>query len=184
MMKDDKNNRRPRRRDEKPSEFDSKLVDLARVTRVAAGGKKMRFRAVVVAGDRKFRVGVGVAKGLDVQQAVEKATKKATHSLMAVPIVAGSIEHEVEADFGASHVLLRPQTQGRGLVAGGVTRIICELAGIKNVSSKLLSRSRNKLNNALATMKALQKLKKVVVKAEEVTAKSQEEKTDEIITKV
>ncbi|MBI4138318.1 MAG: 30S ribosomal protein S5 [Candidatus Wildermuthbacteria bacterium] len=162
-MKDDRRFK-TRQRQEKPSEFDSKLVDLARVTRVAAGGRKMRFRAVVVAGDRKERVGVGVAKGLDVSQAVEKATKKAQQSLIVVPIIRETIGHEVEATFGASHVLLKPQTMGRGLVAGGVTRIICEKAGIKNISAKLLSRSRNKLNNAMATILALRKLQAIVKK--------------------
>jgi small subunit ribosomal protein S5 len=144
---------------EKKSEFDSKLVDLARVTRVAAGGKHFRFRATMVIGDGKGRVGIGVAKGLDVAQAIEKGTKAAQKRMITVPILKETIPHEVEAHFGASHVLLKPQKVGRGLVAGGVTRIICEKAGIKNVSAKLLSKTHNKLNNALATIKALQKLK-------------------------
>jgi small subunit ribosomal protein S5 len=118
------------------SEFDSKLVDLSRVT----------------------RVGVGIAKGADVAQAVEKATRKAQKSLITVPMTGGTIPHEVQASFGASQILLRPQRQGRGLVAGGVARIICEKAGIKNISAKMISRSRNKLNNAFATLAALQKL--------------------------
>jgi small subunit ribosomal protein S5 len=144
---------------EKKGEFDSKLVDLARVTRVAAGGKHFRFRAVMVVGDGKGKVGIGVAKGLDVAQAIEKGTRAAQRSMIIVPIAKDSIPHEVEAHFGASHVFLKPQKAGRGLVAGGVTRIICEKAGIKNISAKLLSKTHNKLNNALATMKALQKLK-------------------------
>lgn len=144
---------------EKKSEFDSKLVDLARVTRVAAGGKHFRFRAVIVAGDGKGRVGIGIAKGLDVAQAIEKGTKAAERKMITVPIEKETIPHEVEAHFGASHVLLKPQKIGRGLVAGGVTRTICEKAGIKNLSAKLLSKTHNKLNNALATIKALQKLK-------------------------
>lgn len=153
--------RRPQRsqRFERKSEFDSKLVDLARVTRVAAGGKHFRFRAVMVIGDGKGRVGLGVAKGLDVAQAIEKGTKSAERTMITVPIAKETIPHEVEASFGASHVLLKPQKIGRGLVAGGVTRIICEKAGIKNVSAKLLSKTHNKLNNALATIKALRKLK-------------------------
>lgn len=153
--------RRPQRSQQfkRKSEFDSKLVDLARVTRVAAGGKHFRFRAVMVVGDGKGRVGIGVAKGLDVAQAIEKGTKAAERKMITVPTVRETIPHEVEAHFGASHVLLKPQKVGRGLVAGGVTRIICEKAGIKNVSAKLLSKTHNKLNNALATIKALQKLK-------------------------
>ena len=144
---------------ERKSEFDSKLVDLARVTRVAAGGKHFRFRATMVVGDGKGRVGIGVAKGLDVAQAIEKGTKAAERKMITVPMVKETIPHEVEAHFGASHVLLKPQKIGRGLVAGGVTRIICEKAGIKNISAKLLSKTHNKLNNALATIQALQKLR-------------------------
>ena len=140
-------------------EFDSKLLDLARVTRVTGGGKQLRFRAVIVVGNKKSKVGIGVAKGKDVAQAVEKATRIAQKEVIEVPIFEESIMHEVEAKVGPARVLLRPQTKGRGLVAGGVVRVICSLVGIKNISSKLLSRSRNKLNIARATIKALQKLK-------------------------
>lgn len=148
-----------RGRQREQSEFDSKLVDLARVVRVSAGGRRFRFRAVVVAGDKKSRVGVGVAKGGDVAQAIEKATRKATKNLVNVPIVNETIPHEVQATFGASCVLLKPQKKGRGLVAGGVTRIIAEKAGIKNISAKTISKSRNKLNNAFATLAAIKKLR-------------------------
>lgn len=140
-------------------EFESKLLDLARVTRVTAGGKRLRFRAVVVVGDKIRRVGVGVAKGKDVAQAIEKATRIAKKNIIEIPIFEETITHQVEAKFGPARVLLRPQRKGRGLVAGGVVRVICNLAGIKNISSKLLSRSRNKLNNARATISALKKLK-------------------------
>lgn len=149
---------------EKKDEFDSKLLDLARVVRVAAGGRRFRFRAVVVVGDKQGKVGVGVAKGLDVAQAVEKATRLAKKNLVNVPIVEETIPHEVEAKFGPARVLLRPQRTGRGLVAGGTVRIICQLAGIKNISSKVLGRTGNKLNNAKATIEAFQKLKKTAVK--------------------
>lgn len=101
---------------------------------------------------------MGVAKGSDVAQAIEKATRQAKKSSILVPIVNGTIPHEVEAKFGASRILLRPQTGGRGLVAGGPVRIICEFAGIKNISGKFISKTHNKLNNALATIEALQKL--------------------------
>ena len=141
------------------SEFDSKLLDLARVTRVTKGGKQMRFRAVMVIGDKIKRVGVGVAKGLDVQQAVEKSTRLAKKNMMEVPIVDGTIPHEVYAKFGPAEILLRPQRKGRGLVAGGTVRIICSLGGIKNISSKVLGRTGNKLNNAMATIKALRKIR-------------------------
>jgi small subunit ribosomal protein S5 len=144
-----------------PSEFDSKLLDLARVTRVTKGGKQMRFKAVMVIGDKIKRVGVGVAKGLDVQQAVEKSTRMAKKNMMEIPIVNETIPHEVYAKFGAAEVLLRPQKKGRGLVAGGTIRVICALGGIKNISSKMLGRTGNKLNNAMATILALKKIKKL-----------------------
>jgi small subunit ribosomal protein S5 len=140
-------------------EFESKLLDLARVAHTRAGGKKLRFRAVVVTGNRAGKVGVGVASGLDVAQAVEKATYQSKRNLIDVPIVNETIPHEVYAKFGAAEVILKPQRKGRGLVAGGQVRVICQLAGIKNISSKLLGRTGNKINNARATIKALKLLK-------------------------
>jgi len=152
--------RKTQRNFERPKEeFESKLLDLARVVRVAAGGRRLRFRAVVVVGDQAGRVGLGVAKGLDVAQAVEKSTRLAKKNLITVPIIDETIPHEVSAKFGPARVILKPQRKGRGLVAGGTVRIICRLAGIKNISSKILSRTGNKLNNAQATIKALKKLK-------------------------
>ncbi len=147
------------RRDQIKDEFESKLLDLARVTRVTGGGKRMSFRAVVVAGDKKGKVGIGVDKGKDVSQAIEKATRRAKKDLINVVIVEGTIPHEVEAKAGPARILLKPQKKGRGLVAGGAVRTICDLAGIKNISSKILSGSKNKLNNARATIEALKKLK-------------------------
>lgn len=143
----------------KKDEFESKLLDLARVSHTRAGGKKLRFRAIIVAGNRTGKVGIGVASGLDVAGAVEKATFQAKKNLIEVPIVEDTIPHEVEAKFGPAKVLLRPQRKGRGLVAGGTVRVICQLAGIKNISSKIISRTGNKLNNARATIKALKELK-------------------------
>jgi len=146
-------------KEEKREEFESKLLDLARVAHTRAGGKKLRFRAVIVAGNKAGKVGVGVASGLDVAQAVEKATFQTKKNVIEVPIVRVTIPHEVEAKFGPARVLLRPQRKGRGLVAGGTVRVICTLAGIKNISSKLLGKTGNKLNNARATIEALKKLK-------------------------
>jgi small subunit ribosomal protein S5 len=144
---------------EKKTEFESRLLDLARVTRVAAGGRRFRFRATVVVGNKDGKVGVGVAKGVDVAQAIEKATRAARKNIIVVPIIRDSIPHQAEAKFGAAKVLLRPQRKGRGLVAGGTVRVICSLAGIKNISSKVLGRTGNKLNNARATIEALKQLK-------------------------
>lgn len=140
-------------------EYDPRVLDLARVTKVTGGGKTMRFRAVVAVGNKKGRVGLGVAKGKDVQQAIEKATRSANRHILNIPVVENTIPHETWAKFGPAKVLLKPQGRGLGLVAGGVVRTICSLGGIKDVSSKLLSRSRNKLNIARATIEALKKLK-------------------------
>lgn len=144
---------------EKKEEFESKLLDLARVTRVSAGGRRFRFRALIVVGNKEGKVGAGVAKGVDVAQAVEKATRLAKKNLIEVPIVKDTIPHQVYAKFGAAKVLLKPQRKGRGLVAGGTVRVICNLAGIRNISSKILGGTGNKLNNAQATIKALKNLK-------------------------
>jgi len=146
-------------KDRPKDEFETKLLDLARVTRVTGGGKRMSFRAVVIAGDKKGKVGIGIDKGKDVSQAIEKATRRAKKNLISVVIVDGTIPHEATAKAGPARIMLKPQKKGRGLVAGGAVRMICDLAGIKNVSSKILSGSKNKLNNARATIEALKKLK-------------------------
>ncbi len=153
--------RRINRNIERKKEFDSKLLDLARVSHTRAGGRRLRFRAVMITGDSKGKVGVAAASGLDVAKAIQKATRLAEKNLIEVPIIEGTIPHEVQAKFGAAKVILRPQRKGRGLVAGGTVRVICALAGIKNISSKVLGRTKNKLNNARATIKALEKLKKL-----------------------
>lgn len=150
---------------EKPKdEFESTLLDLARISHTRAGGRKMRFRAVIVSGDKKGRVGLGIAKGSDVQLAIEKATRLSKKYLIDVQIVEETITHEVEAKVGAARVLLRPQRKGRGLVAGGTVRIVCDLVGIRNISSKILGRTGNKINNARATIEALKKLKYAVAR--------------------
>ncbi|MFA5013785.1 MAG: 30S ribosomal protein S5 [Candidatus Paceibacterota bacterium] len=160
INKREKNPRSRTPEKEKPKdEFDSKLLDLTRVTKVTGGGKTLRFRAVVVVGNKEGKVGVGVAKGLDVSQAIDKATRFAKKNVVKIPIVAGTIPHEVEAKFGPSRILLKPQQKGKGLVAGGTVRVICSLAGVQDISSKILSQTTNKLNNARATMKALMQLK-------------------------
>lgn len=148
-------------KNEKPKEeFESKLLDLARISHTRAGGRKMRFRAVIVTGNKQGKVGFGAAKGQDVQLAIEKATRLSKKYLIDVPIVKETIPYEVTAKVGAARVLLRPQRKGRGLVAGGTVRIVCALAGIKNISSKVLGRTGNKINNARATIAALKNLRK------------------------
>ncbi len=149
-----------RKFNQKPADdFVSEFLEVRRVTKVTTGGKKLRFRGIVVIGDKKGKVGLGVAKGKDVAQAIEKAEASARKNIIDVPIVEGTIPHEVMAKFGAAVILLRPQRKGRGLVAGGTVRVICQLAGIKNVSSKTLGTTRNKLNNARATLRAIKQLR-------------------------
>jgi len=166
------------------SEYDSQLLDLARVTRVTGGGKQLRFRAVMVVGNKKGKVGIGVAKGKDVQQAVEKATRLAKKHILEVPVSGDTIPHEVMEKSGPAVVLLKPQGKGLGLVAGGVVRVICRLAGIKDISSKLLSRSRNKLNIARATMKALRGLKVKDSKAKTAATKGSEPRPEDSVREV
>lgn len=160
------NDRRGPRRDrrpEEPKEFDQRILALDRVTRVTKGGKRMRFRATVVIGDRKGRVGYGVAKAADVSAAVNKAVTQAKKRLMTVPLVNETIPHQVESKFGASKVLMKPAPKGTGVKAGGAMRVVMELAGVPNVIGKLLG-GKNKINNTKATLDALSqlRLKKVV----------------------
>mgnify|MGYP001616710009 FL=1 len=143
------------------SEFKEKVLDLRRVTRVVAGGKRFRFRATVALGDEKGRVGIGVAKGLDVQSAVGKAKEKAKKALLFVNLKDGrTITHEVMAKYSAAKILIKPSAAGHGLKAGGAARFVLSLAGVKDASAKNLGRTTNKLTNAMATIRALQKLKK------------------------
>lgn len=148
------------RREEEPREFDQRTLDLARVTRVTKGGKRMRFRACVIVGDHKGRVGYGIAKGIDVQMAVNKAARKAQKTAMRIHIVQGTIPHMILQKFGAASVLLKPAPRGTGIKAGGATRVVLELSGVQNVVAKALG-SNNKINNVRATMAALEALQLV-----------------------
>lgn len=142
------------------SEFDQIVLDIRRTARVVAGGRRFSFRATVIVGNRKGRVGLGVGKGQDVSEAVEKAVHQAKKVLIDVPLTATkTIPHEVYGKLSAARVLLKPAREGRGLSAGGPVRTIADLSGIKNITSKILGRTANKLNNARATMEALKKLK-------------------------
>ncbi len=142
----------------KETEFEQKILDLARVTRVMAGGKRMRFRACVAIGDRKGQVGVGVAKGADVTIAINKAVLQAKKNLIKVPIIKETIPHEIRIKNGASKLMFKPAPKGTGIKAGGVVRVILDLAGVPNISSKILG-STNKVNNAKTTILALQSFK-------------------------
>lgn len=141
---------------EEVKEFDQVTVDLARVTRVVSGGKRMSFRACVAMGDKKGKVGVGLAKGADVTAAINKAANQAKKNMVSVKIVNDTIAHEVFLKNGASQVLIKPAPSGHGIIAGGVVRIVLELSGIKNATAKLLG-TNNKINNSKTVVLALQK---------------------------
>lgn len=139
-------------------EFEQALIDLARVTRVMAGGKRMRFRACVAIGNRRDKVGLGLAKGADVTLAINKAVNQAKKKMLTVPVVNGTIPHEVLQKFGAARILLKPAKPGSGVICGGIVSLIVELAGIKNITGKILGTS-NKVTNAKCVMIALQQLR-------------------------
>jgi len=144
--------------DERRSEFAQKLIGIRRVARVMAGGRRFNFSAALVLGDKKGRVGVGLGKAADTAQAIEKATRAAKRAMIQLNLTKNrSIPHNIEAKFCASRVEIRPSA-GRGLVAGSSVRTVLELAGVSDVTAKLLSRSKNPVNNARAAIEALKKI--------------------------
>jgi small subunit ribosomal protein S5 len=151
--------RRVRRPDAIPEEkqYDERTLHIDRVARVVKGGRRFRFRALVVVGDKKGKVGIGSAKGADVTAAVNKATEVAKKNFINASLYKGTLPHEIEAKVSGAHIFLKPASAGTGLIAGGVVRSILEVAGVSNVLSKSLG-STNKTNTAYATIKALQAL--------------------------
>jgi small subunit ribosomal protein S5 len=145
-------------RTEEEKVFDEVVINIDRVARVVKGGRRFRFKALVVVGDGKARVGVGVSKGADVQAAVAKATAVAKKNMVTIPIYNGTIPHEVYDKLGGAKVLLKPAAPGTGIIAGGTVRAILNVTGINNVLSKSLGSS-NKVNTAYATINALLQLK-------------------------
>lgn len=149
--------RRPR--DEK-KDFEETLLDIARVTRVVAGGKRLSFRVTLAIGNKaKHQVGIGVSKGKDVAQAIQKAGHKARKNLIIVPIVHETIPHEVQAKYKSAVVIIKPAKKGKGIRAGGAVRTVLKLADVPNANAKILSSSSNALNNARVAVRALAKLK-------------------------
>lgn len=157
------NGGRPPRRDgrapmvQEEKQFDERIVHIDRVARVVKGGRRFRFRALVVVGDRKGKVGIGMAKGADVTAAVTKATEVAKKHMVKINLYKGTLPHEAEAKVGGASILVKPASPGTGLIAGGVVRTILEVAGVSNVLSKSLG-STNKANTAYATIAALTSL--------------------------
>lgn len=154
------NDRRPRRPDmvQEEKQFDERTLHVDRVARVVKGGRRFRFRALVVVGDRKHKVGIGMAKGADVTAAVTKATDVAKKHMITVPLYKGTLPHDVTAKVGGAVILLKPASAGTGLIAGGVVRTILEVAGVSNALSKSLG-STNKANTAYAVIAALGEMK-------------------------
>ena len=162
-------NRGPRRgdrRDDRPKDdMEQRILEVARVTRVMAGGKRMNFRACVAIGDKKGNVGVGLGKGADVTMSVNKAVNRARKTMVNVPMIKETIPHAITLKMGAAKLMFKPAQKGRGVIAGGVARVILELAGVKNVTSKALG-SKNKINNARCTIEALRGLRRAEPKDE------------------
>ena len=154
------NNNRKNDRYEKPvSEFTDKVVQIKRVSKKTKGGNQIHFTALVVSGDKKSRVGVGLGKAKSVADAIQKGIKKAQKSLIEIPIVNGTIPGSIQLKFKGAIVLIRPGKTGSGLIAGGPVRAVVELAGIKDIVSKIIG-SKNKSINVWATLKALELLQK------------------------
>jgi small subunit ribosomal protein S5 len=142
--------------------YEEKIVQIKRVTKVVKGGKKMNFRAVVIIGDNKRKVGVGIGRAEDVNLAIDKAILNGKKNLITVPLTLQySVPHVVNASYGACSIMLRPATQGTGVIAGGSIRTVLELAGIRNILAKQFGSS-NILNNAKATILALNNLNEKV----------------------
>ena len=163
--------RKPRR-DQK--EFEEQVVAINRVTKVVKGGRRFRFAALVVVGDRKGRVGIGTGKANEVPDAIKKAIEDAKKNVFTVPIVGTTIPHDIVGNYGAGSVFMRPATEGTGVIAGGAVRAVVELAGVEDIVSKCVG-SRTPINVIHATMEALKQLKTI-----NSVARMREKKVEEI----
>jgi small subunit ribosomal protein S5 len=154
-----KNKRRSRRPERAKSEFDQKILNIRRVTRVSAGGRRFSFSVAMAIGNRKGKVGVGIGKAGDTSLAIEKAAKNAKKNLIEVKRTKdNSIAHDIKAKYNSARVMIMP-AKGRGMIAGSALRDILELAGISDINAKIVSGSKNKINIARAAIKALKTLK-------------------------
>ena len=154
-----------RRNDREVSEFEERVVAINRVTKVVKGGRRLRFAALVVVGDRNGRVGFGTGKAQEVPEAIRKAIEAAKKNLITVPMVGTTLPHEALGVFGGGKILLKPAVEGSGVAAGGAVRAVLELAGVEDVTSKSLGSS-TPINVVRATVEGLKQLKR----AEEVAA--------------
>lgn len=145
------------------SEFEQKVIDIARVTRVVKGGKRFSFRTTIVVGNKKGKVGVGIAKGADMKISMEKSFAQAKKNVVNVRVVGNTIPYQVIQKLGAAKVLLKPAVRGSGVVAGGAVRVVASLAGIEDITAKMLG-SKSKIGNARATIMALQQFSNKKVK--------------------
>ncbi len=155
MAMDRRQQRPPQEKEEK--QYDERVVNIDRVARVVKGGRRFRFRALVVVGDHKGKVGIGIAKGADVTAAVSKAVEVAKKHFVTINLYNGTVPHEAEAKISGAHILVKPASPGTGLIAGGTVRIVLEVAGVGNALSKSLGSS-NKINVAYATIAALESI--------------------------
>lgn len=159
--------------EEQKQELEERVVQIDRVTRVVKGGRRLRFRATVVVGDKNGKVGVGIEKGAEVITAIEKATVKAKKSMQEIALADTTIPHEVTSEFAGAKVFLKPARKGTGVIAGGAVRAVLEVAGVKDVLSKIQGSS-SKINNVYATVAALKAL--VLVKKPEIKKPEKPEK--------
>ncbi|MBD3328082.1 30S ribosomal protein S5 [Candidatus Peregrinibacteria bacterium] len=180
-----KPNRKPRGPQKEPKEFEEEVIQIDRVTRVVKGGRRLRFRATVVIGNKNGKVGVGIGKSAEVTGAIQKGIAQAKKELVTVPMAGQTIPHRIKTKYKSAHILLMPACPGTGIIAGGPVRKIIELAGIKDILSKCLGNN-NKLTNSQAAVKALGNLKSIpwlkkkdLDPVKEEQAKKKEVKTEE-----
>jgi small subunit ribosomal protein S5 len=147
-------------------EYEERVIQIDRVTRVVKGGRRMRFRATVVVGNKNGRVGLGVEKSSEVTGAITKAAAKAKKNMIVIKVKGSTIPHEIYAREAGAYVFLKPASEGTGVIAGGAVRAVLEAAGVKDILSKMIG-SNSKINNAYATMKALNNLKEFTIKKDD-----------------